>query len=237
MSLPRKPKIYIIYLAVWLNLAIFATVSYAIDAQPNSDNLPINNSITDANENLKERYLSRLKIYPNDYLTRFELGKLYLTEKNTQAAKSTFLKLTSLQPKYYQAYHELVLLPLTKEELASLIDLLAQQKLTKPKDFTYYLALSELYEKDGQYYLAARALVDSSFANVVPSKYGHLLSSRINLLLLKAKNADTDQHIAPGDEDLDNLPPPIPESKLKRANLNKNLLEIPNQHVKSETAN
>ncbi len=200
-----------------------------------STDLPVSNN--EMTLNLIEKYEARLKVFPKDNSTRYSLAKEYIELGHKTKAKSQLLKIVEIEPTYYQAYHELGLLPISKDDLTRLLNKLLDQKALSHKNFTYYLALSELYEKDGQYYLAARALVDSSFADVIPTRYSHLLSSRIKLLLIKAKNAKSDQHIAPGDEDLDNLPPPIPDANLNNVNSRGNLLAPPNSHVNNVISN
>lgn len=158
----------------------------------------------------------RVQASPQDAKARFELGRaLRLAGKPEQAA-SEYLEATSLDPSFYLAYHELSLIKCRPEQIDEAADRLNGLKEQKPKDLMLRVALSELLEQKGQNYAAARVLVDMVYQNAVPEKYLKKVNSRIHFLLSKTKDVQTAQKVQSEDEDMDSVPPPLPETTLHR---------------------
>lgn len=154
---------------------------------------------------------------PESAKARYELGRALRIAGKNQEAASELLEATSMDPSLYVAYHELSLTKARPQQLDEAIDRLTILKDEKPKDLLLRVALSELLEANGKVYQASRILVDLVYQNAVPEKYVARVNARIHYLLSKAKDAHAAEKVAAEDpSEEDSLPPPLPESSLRR---------------------
>ncbi|MFN8555768.1 MAG: hypothetical protein U0103_30235 [Candidatus Obscuribacterales bacterium] len=154
---------------------------------------------------------------PENAKARYELGRALRIAGKNQEAASELLEATSMDPSLYVAYHELSLTKARPQQLDEAIDRLTILKDEKPKDLLLRVALSELLEANGKVYQASRILVDLVYQNAVPEKYVARVNARIHYLLAKAKDAHAAEKVAAEDPtEEDSLPPPLPESSLRR---------------------
>jgi tetratricopeptide (TPR) repeat protein len=203
-----------------LALLCVTTPGYAADPKdPQVDKgEPEAQIVSEADRHAADVKAAREKVQanPQDARARFELGRALRLSGKTEQAASEYLEATTLDPSLYLAYHELSLMKCRPEQTEEAIDRLNGLKETKPKDLMLRVALSELLEKKGQTYPAARVLVDLVYQNAVPPKYLNKVNTRIHFLLSKTKDTQTAQKVQSEDEDMDGAPPPLPETTLHR---------------------
>lgn len=159
-----------------------------------------------------------------DAQARFKLGEAYRKLGQTEAALAEYHKATQLDPSLWVAYHQLCQLSSDEKMLDEAILKLSKLESEKPRELLLRVALSELYEKRGNYYQAARTLIDITYANAVPEKYKTKVNARIHNLLVLSKTANPGQpqaqphaQTANMDEDLDLMPAPLPTPSSKRS--------------------
>lgn len=152
---------------------------------------------------------------PSDPKAHYALAELLRKAGRAQEAGQEYLQTTELDPSYYLAYHQLSTINADQVQLDEAINRLSQLKDEKPKDLMLRVALSEILEKRAQYYQGARVLVDMVYQNAVPDKYLAKVNARIHYLLVKARDSqEVDKASGPSEEELDTLPPPLPEATL-----------------------
>ncbi|PWT96463.1 MAG: hypothetical protein C5B53_09660 [Candidatus Melainabacteria bacterium] len=152
---------------------------------------------------------------PRDPKKRFELADALRLSGDLKKASQEYLDVTSLEPAYYIAYHQLLRSKPTEDQLDEASDRLKKLEEKRPKNLMLRVAYSEILEKKGDYYTAARALVDLQYSHGIPPKYEMKINSRIHYLLSKSKDvasAKTAQHSQEPVEDPDAVPLPLPES-------------------------
>jgi len=156
-----------------------------------------------------------VKLNPKDAKKRFELGESFRQVGNLKQAVIEYLDVTSLDPAYYIAYHELVRSKPNADQLEEAFDRLTKLEEEKPKSLMLRIALSEVLEQKGDFYAAARTLVDLQYAHGIPDKYWTRINGRIHYLLSKARDIETTetaQKAMQTQEDIDATPIPLPES-------------------------
>ncbi len=157
---------------------------------------------------------------PNDAQMHVKLGDAYKRMGQNQQALDEYVKASRLDHSCYVAYHQITLLTNDEKLLDEAIETLSKMEAEKPKELLLRVALSELYEKRGNYYQAARTLIDLTYANGVPEKYRVRVSSRIHnmLSLTKTQHAQAEAPTtANTDEELDVMPAPLPTPSTKRS--------------------
>lgn len=159
----------------------------------------------------------KVKTNPEDVKSRFELAELLRKLGRQGEAAQEYLNVTELDPTLYLAYHQLTLVQADSSQLDDAIERLKKVKEEKSKELMLAVALSELLEKRGNYYQAARQLIDLGYANVIPPRLAPKVNARVHYLLGKAKEAQSKETAAaPDDEHLELVPAPLPESTLKK---------------------
>ncbi len=154
---------------------------------------------------------------PSDPKAHFALAELLRKAGRQQEAAQEYLQATDLDPGLYVAYHQLSLLNADGAQLDEAIARLSKLKDEKPKDLLLRVALSELLEKRNRFYQGARVLVDMVYQNAVPDKYLPKVNARIHYLLVKARDSqETEKSASASEEEMDTLPPPLPESTLHK---------------------
>ena len=152
---------------------------------------------------------------PTDPKKRYEFAEALRLSGNLKKAAQEYLDVTSLEPGYYIAYHQLVRSKPTEDQVDEAVDRLKKLEEKRPKNLMLRVALSEVLERKSEYYAAARALVDLQYSHGIPRQYEMKINSRIHYLLSKAKDvasAKTAQHSQEVVDDPDAVPLPMPES-------------------------
>lgn len=155
---------------------------------------------------------------PQDAQAHMQLGDALRHAGRNREAAQEYLAAANLQQDLYVAYHQLSQICNDREVLDEAVAKLTAEKEQHPQDLMLRVALSELLEKEKQYYAAAKPLIELQYANTVPRKYGTKVEARVHYLLSKAKQAqlkEQDQPIAT-DEELDIVPAPLPDSNLRK---------------------
>jgi hypothetical protein len=157
---------------------------------------------------------------PRDTKKRFDLAEAMRLCGEPKKAAIEYLDVTSLDPSYYIAYHNLLKCKPTVEQLDEGLDRLGKLEAQQPKNLMLRVAISEVYEQKGDLYQAARSLVDLQYSHSIPEKYLPKINQRIHFLLMKAKDVQTIQTAektqqAPDDE-IDGAPLPLPEAALDK---------------------
>jgi len=153
---------------------------------------------------------------PSDAKAHMALAELLRRLSRQREAAQEYLEVTDLDPHNYLAYHQLSTLNADSAQLDEAIARLSKLKDEKPHELMLRVALSELYERRGNYYQGARVLVDLTYQNAVPAKYHARVNARIHYLLTKQKDSQTADKSFVSEEELDALPPPLPESTIHK---------------------
>ena len=154
---------------------------------------------------------------PSNPKARFALAELLRRAGRHREAAQEYLQATDLDPTYYICYHLLATINADAGQIDDGIARLSKLQEEKPKELMLRVALSELMERRGDYYPAARVLVDLVYQNAVPVKYQPKINARIHYLLIRAKEAqNVESNTTAAEEELDALPPPLPESSFRK---------------------
>lgn len=159
---------------------------------------------------------AQVRANPSDARSHFNLAELLRRAGRHREAAQEYLEVVDLEPANYYAYHMLSAVNADPAQVEEGITRLESLKQEKPKDLMLRVALSELLEKRGNYYQAARQLVDLVYQNAVPEKYHQKINARIHYLLSKAKDAHNKVNSYIAEDELDSSPPPLPESSLSK---------------------
>ncbi len=154
---------------------------------------------------------------PADSKAHYALAELLRKSGRYREAAEEYIYTVEQDPTFYVAYHQLSTINADEAQIDDAIAKLNRLKDEKPKDMLLRIALSELLEKCGKYYEGARVLVDLVYQNAVPDKYLPKVNSRIHYLLAKSRDSkETDKAAGFSEEELDTLPPPLPEATLHK---------------------
>lgn len=157
---------------------------------------------------------------PKDTGKRFQLADTLRIAGEPKKAAIEYLDVTALDPGYYIAYHNLLRCKPTADQLDEALDRLKKLEEDKPKSLMLRVALSEVLEKKGDFYTAARTLVDLQYAHAIPEKYLPKVNSRIHFLLTRAKDIRAMEKaktaVQEADEEMDTVPLPLPDSSLSK---------------------
>ncbi|MBX9939087.1 MAG: hypothetical protein K2Y32_07535 [Candidatus Obscuribacterales bacterium] len=160
---------------------------------------------------------AKVESEPGDAKLRFSLAEALRRSGQMKEAAREYLQVTESEPTFYHAYHQIAVIASDKHIVDEALGRLNFLKDERPKDLLLRVALSELYEKKGDYFEAAKVLIDMVYNNEVPEKYSQKVSNRIRLMQAKAKDShalDKQSHIT--DEQMESAPPPLPETTLNR---------------------
>lgn len=154
---------------------------------------------------------------PSSSPAHFALAELLRRSGRNQEAAKEYLQAGLLDPSNYVAFHNLSLCDAEHAQLDEGIASLTKLQAEKPSELMLRVALSELLEKRGNYYQAARVLVDLVYRNAVPERFTKKVNARIHYLLAKSKEAHQgkDKNFV-SDEDIEATPLPLPEASLKK---------------------
>jgi cytochrome c-type biogenesis protein CcmH/NrfG len=159
-----------------------------------------------------------IKENPRDAKAHMDLAEVLRRAKRNREAAQEYLESARLDPSNYLAFHQLATVEPDDSQIKQAIDQLTQLEQEKPKELMLRVAMSELYEKQANYYQAARVLVDLVYQNAVPDRYRKKVDSRIHFLLARSKEAQVKEKEKTyvSEEELDSTPAPLPESTLHR---------------------
>jgi len=159
---------------------------------------------------------AQVRANPADANARLRLAELLKRVGRHREAAQEYLEVVDLEPSNYAAFHMLSVISADPAQLDEGIARLEKLKEEKPKELMLRVALSELMEKRGNYYQAARVLVDLVYDNAVPDKYHAKINARIHYLLTKSKDVQAKAGGYIAEDELDSSPPPLPESSLRK---------------------
>jgi hypothetical protein len=129
---------------------------------------------------------------PLDVTKRLHLASLLRRNGEVKQAAIEDLNATAVDPSCCIAYHEMLQNKATVEQVEECIARLTKYDQLKPDQLAIRMTLSELYENKGDYYQAARVLVDLQYVKgAIPSKFAEPIDSRIHALLNDSKDAQT----------------------------------------------
>lgn len=168
-----------------------------------------------------KRLQTEVLLKENDAQTHYKLGEAYRKLNNFSQASLEYVKAINLDQALWVAYHQLSVVSNDEKQIDEAIDKLIKLEQEKPRELLLRVALSELYEKRGNYYQAARTLIDLTYANAVPEKYRLRVSARIHNMLALSKSSqhepETASIVQTGEEELDLIPAPLPTQSTKRS--------------------
>ena len=166
-----------------------------------------------------------LLLKPKDAQLHFKIGEVYRKLGQLGPAADEYVQATNLDANLWVAYHQLTITSEDSKQLDQATEKLTKLETEKPKELLLRVALSELYEKRGNYYQAARTLVDCTYAGGVSEKWRVRVNARIHNMLLLSKS----QKLAPEDvasnaagyngpeDEMDIMPAPLPVPSSKRS--------------------
>lgn len=154
---------------------------------------------------------------PEDAQAHYQLGELLREAGRGREAAEEYLIATSLKHDLYVAYHQLAVVCDDPSKLDEAIERLTSYMQERPRVFMLRVALSELCEKRGDYYKAAKALIDLQYDSGIPKEYVSRVNTRIHFLLTEDREQQVKQQEQPvaTDEELGIVPSPIPEDSLR----------------------
>lgn len=179
---------------------------------PVQPRVPTQAELTQELEIAKAKYNAQ----PDDAKARYGYAEALRKLGRNKEAAVEYLQVTEAEPTFYHAYHQLTLTTQDRHILDEALGRLNFLKEEKPRDLLLRVALSEIYERKGDYFMAGKVLVDLVYANAVPEKYNQKVSNRIRLMQAKAKDSHALDKASGGDDALESAPPPLPESTLNR---------------------
>lgn len=124
---------------------------------------------------------------PGDAGIKFKYAELLRAAGQNEEACQAYLQVTEIDASNYVAYHWLSQICDDQGQLSEAVSRLEYLMQTKPKDLLLRVALSELLERQGNYYRASRPLIDLIFADGVPPAYAKKVNDRIRFLQARAK--------------------------------------------------
>lgn len=158
----------------------------------------------------------KVEAEPGDAKLRYSLAEALRKAGQNKEAAREYLQVTETEPTFYHAYHQISVISSDKHILDEALGRLNFLKDERPKDLLLRVALSEIYEKKGDYFNASKVLIDLVYLNEVPEKYAQKVNNRIRLMQAKAKDSHSLDKTYVGDEQMENAPPPLPEATLGR---------------------
>lgn len=162
--------------------------------------------------------LSANKTDPEQAKAFFERAEALRKAGQDVKAAEYYLKAGEADPSYYLAFHQLSVVKASPEQVDEGISRLTELRKKRPRELMLHVALSELLEKKGEYKNAAHTLVGLVYLDAVPPEFHTKVEARIHYLLVKARDKRAKEKTVKNlsDEELDIVPPPLPESPLKK---------------------
>jgi len=148
-----------------------------------------------ANNNLVQQIKSDrafIEQCPLDVSKRLHLAGLLKRNRAIRDAAIECLNATAVDPSCCVAYLEMLNDKATVEQIDECLARLSRYDQLKPNQLPVRMTLSELYENKGDYYQAARVLVDLQYVKgAIPDKFAQQIDSRIHGLLNNSKDVQT----------------------------------------------
>lgn len=167
---------------------------------------------------------TELLVKPDDAQLHFKLAEAYRKLEQNQQAADEYARAINLDATLWVCYHQLAATSSDTRQIDAAIEKLNKLETDKPKELLLRVALSELYEKRGNYYQAARTLIDCTYAGTVPEKWRVKVNARIHNMLVLSKSQkqtpeETTTQATAGnpEEDMDIMPAPLPVPTSKRS--------------------
>jgi len=160
---------------------------------------------------------------PLDVPKRLHLASLLKRNGEIRQAAIEYLNATAVDPSCCIAYHELLRNKATVEQIDECLARLTKYDQIKPDQLTIRMTLSELYENRGDYYQAARVLVDLQYVKgAIPPKFAEQIDNRIHGLLNDSKDVQTTEKAIEHQENIvqaestPTTPVPMPDVKMNK---------------------
>lgn len=207
----NRTKVRLVLWGTSLATGVFLLCSILLNAR-----LAYAGELLTAEEELRSKRLAAQRA-PDDAKAIYAYAEILRKTGDKKEAARQYLRATSIEPAFYIAYHQLCSTNPDSRQLDEAVERLNQLKIQRPRELMLRVALSELLETQGNYYLAARVLVDLVFQNAVPDKYTNKVNARIHFLLSKAKDAQISDKSRVGEDQSEEWSAPaLPEATLKR---------------------
>ena len=133
-----------------------------------------------------------IDLSPLDVSKRLRLARLLKQSGQTRQAAIEDLNATAVDPSTCIAYHEMLQNKASVDQINECVARLTKYDQLQPNQLSVRMTLSELYEEKGDYYQAARVLVDLQYVKgAIPTKFAELIDERIHGLLNDSKDAQT----------------------------------------------
>jgi tetratricopeptide (TPR) repeat protein len=166
-----------------------------------------------------------LLVKPDDAQLHYKLGEVYRKLGQNGPAADEYMKAINLDQTLWAAYHQLTATSNDARQLDSAFEKLSKLESQKPKELLLRVALSEMFEKRGNYYQAARTLIDCTYNGGVPEKWRTRVNARIHNMLVLSKSQKQqpeEQDAVPAsainpEEEMDLMPAPLPVPTSKRS--------------------
>jgi hypothetical protein len=182
-------------------------------------------SQTSANKLAQEIQSTRDSIQqcPLDVSKRLHLAALLKRSGDIRQAAVEYLNTTAVDPSCCIAYLEVLRNKASVDQIDECLARLTKYDQLKPAQLPVRMTLSELYENKGDYYQAARVLVDLQYVkDAIPPKFAQQIDGRIHALLNDSKDVQTTEKAI---EHKDNIvqaestpttPVPLPDLKMNK---------------------
>lgn len=204
--------------AAFLLACLVATSNAALAQSTGAGHKPVNHHHQGQSEPAEDIGALKMKVEaePGDAKLRYSLAEALRKAGQNKEAAREYLQVTETEPTFYHAYHQISVISSDKHILDEALGRLNFLKDERPKDLLLRVALSEIYERKGDYFNASKVLIDLVYLNEVPEKYAQKVNNRIRLMQAKAKDSHSLDKAYVGDEQMENAPPPLPEATLGR---------------------
>ncbi len=164
-----------------------------------------------------------IQICPLDVSKRLYLARLLRSSGEIQQAAIEYLNTTAVDPSCCIAYHEMLQSKATVEQIDECLARLTKYDQLQAKQLAVRMTLSELYETKGDYYQAARVLVDLQYVKgAIPVKFAERIDSRIHELFNNSKDVQTTAKAIEHKENIEqaestpSTPVPMPDLKMTK---------------------
>jgi tetratricopeptide (TPR) repeat protein len=160
-----------------------------------------------------------VQLKPDDAHTRYAYAQALRRSGKYRQAAGEYLDAADLDPTMYVAFHQIAQIKCDPAQIDEALTYLLELDEDHPNDLMLKIALSELLERKAEYYKAARALIDVSYAGKLPPKIAPRVKMRIHYLLAKARQEQSEGRdfasaptngSAVEEDESGGLPPPLP---------------------------
>ncbi len=151
------------------------------------------------------------------------MARLLRHNGEIRQAAIEYLNTTAVDPSCCIAYHEMLQSKATIEQIDECLARLTKYDQLQAKQLPIRMTLSELYEDKGDYYQAARVLVDLQYVKgTIPVKFAQQIDNRIHELLNNSKDVQTTEKAVEHKENIEQAestpttPVPMPDLKMSK---------------------